>query len=317
MKTEYVTQEHKSITATVIVAAAIVTCALVTAFGDEIVNDELDPVSLLAIDSQQSDAELFSPDIQAPLHTASPDFGISRAIATSAANFAAAVRENLSQAGQPAAESKQVRKDNISPLPQNVSNRKTDELKNIIEQIRSIQFESQPITQYSSDTSPAKEPQPDKNASAAEHAETAEKKITESSADSAISAVNYDKSTSNQTLHKVEELLKDPNAIANPLELAEVLFQSGRPGMAGLCYKKALASIAADNPNVASERAWILFQIGNCLKDDDPNTSKESYAELIRTAPDSPWAQIAKSRHGLIEWYQQERPDNLIEELKR
>ncbi len=218
-------------------------------------------------------------------------------------------------------------KDNVSPPDQSHESRKTEELKQIIEQIRSMQFEPQQITQLSPDTTPAEEPQPNTDASTSEHArpgaarrnraETAEEKIIESSANSAVSAINNDKSISNQTLHKIEDLLKDPNTITNPLELAEVLFQSGRPGLAGPCYKQALASIASEDPNMAGERAWILFQIGNCLKYDDPNASKESYAELIRTQPNSPWSEIAKSRHGLIEWYQQDQPRKLIEELGR
>jgi hypothetical protein len=122
---------------------------------------------------------------------------------------------------------------------------------------------------------------------------------------------------SEQTLQAVQHLLKDPNHIPNALELAEILYRSGKPGPAGLCYKQALNSIAADDPNRAGERAWVLFQIGNCLKYDDPNTARESYAELIRTHLDSPWAEIAKSEHGLIDWYQQDQPRKLIQELNR
>ncbi len=208
---------------------------------------------------------------------------------------------------------RQLWQDNISPPAENAANRKTDELKRMIEQIRSIQFESSSANQA--------EPQ------AAEHVEPQQQaapKNEKQKAESqplpdviAASEVSNDKSMSSRTLHKVEQLLKDPNSITNPLELAEVLFQTGEPALAGVCYKKALASINVDDPNVATERAWILFQIGNCLKDPDPGASKETYAELIRTAPDSPWAQIAKSRYGLIDWYQQEQPRKLIEELNR
>jgi hypothetical protein len=95
------------------------------------------------------------------------------------------------------------------------------------------------------------------------------------------------------------------------------LFRSGRMVSAGLCYKQALKTIPTDDPNLGTERAWILFQIGNCLKDEDPNTAKESYAELIRTHPDSPWTEIARVRHGLIEWNQQEKPGELIRQLNR
>jgi len=190
---------------------------------------------------------------------------------------------------------------------------KTNDLKQIIEQIRSIQFESPAVGHIEPSAAGQAEPQ-----QPAMPEDEKQKIESQPSPDVVVvSAVNNDKSMSNQTLHKVDELLKDPNAIANPLELAEVLFQTGVLEPAGLCYKQALVSIAANDPNVASERAWILFQIGNCLKDNDPNASKESYAELIRTHPDSPWAEIAKTKHGLLDWYQQEQPRKLIEELKR
>ena len=120
-----------------------------------------------------------------------------------------------------------------------------------------------------------------------------------------------------ETLRLVENQLKDPNLISNPFELAEILFKSGRQIQAGICYKQALKVLPADDPNVATERAWILFQIGNCLKDEDPNTARESYAELIRTHSDSPWAEIAKARYGIIEWYQQDNPGELIQQLNR
>ena len=208
---------------------------------------------------------------------------------------------------------KQLWQDNLSSLRQSNENSKTEELKQMIEQIRSIQFETLSASQT--------EPQ------ATEQAELQQQEIPEDKNQKpelkqpgdavAVTKTNNDKSMSKQTLQKVEQLLKDSNSITNPFELGEVLFQMNELASAGVCYKKALASLGTDDPNVATERAWILFQIGNCFKDIDPNTSKESYAELIRTASDSPWAQIAKSRHGLIDWYQQEQPGKLIDELNR
>lgn len=207
----------------------------------------------------------------------------------------------------------QLWKDNISPPAKSHSNRKTEELKQIIEQVRSVQFESASASQA--------EPQPEDRIEPQQQTTPEDKKQKaepQSSSDATVDpAANKDKSMHNQMLNKVETLFKDPNAITTPFELAEVLFQTGELALAGVCYKKALSSLNTDDPNVTTERAWILFQIGNCLKDSDPNASKNSYAELIRTAPDSPWARIAKSRHSMIDWYQQEQPRKLIEELNR
>ena len=227
----------------------------------------------------------------------------------------------------------QLWKEIVSPLDQHLANNKADELKQMIELINSIQFEQPAASHVEPPAVSILEPPAVSTIETQQPATLEDERQktevypprrdrgqkTESQPPSdivVVSGVKNGKSMSSQTLQKVEEMLKDPNTIANPLELAEVLFRSGLAGPAGLCYKRALVSIGADDPNMANERAWILFQIGNCLQDDDPNASKESYADLIRTHPDSPWAEIAKSRHALIEWNQQDQPRKLIEELK-
>ena len=209
--------------------------------------------------------------------------------------------------GEITQDSRNLLKEIIRPIDQPQNNVKADQLKHLIEQIRSIQFESKQVEERSRDTA---EPKPETIAAVPEPIEgenTDETGVSDSAAiDNRKSAIG----------NRLEELLKDPNTVTNPFKLAEALFRNGLPGPAGLCYKRALVEIGADDPNMAAERCWILFQIGNCLQNDDPNAAKESYAELIRTYPDSPWVEIAKSRYALIEWNQQDRPDKLIEELK-
>ena len=288
---------------------------------------------LLATESAQSDGEEMGlPAVQMPPHVEQSHFdtppatarplrlefvsspayavGTSQPTATPATNFAAAVKDELPRtspppADVPARQSKlQLRKSIVSPPSQRRDNSKTDDLRQMIEQIRSVTFESQQPAQQPANISP--EP------NTASTAKPATQPVP-ASAPPEIPA----KSMSGQTLQTVQHLLKDPNHIATPLELAEILYRSGELGLAGLCYKQALSSIVADDPNWAGERAWILFQIGNCLKDNDPNAAKESYAELVRTHPDSPWAEIAKSENSLADWYQQDQPHKLIQELNR
>jgi hypothetical protein len=290
--------------------------------------DELDPTSLLSIDSGQQEQDL--PDIQIPSYAEmSIQLGkpvanqlnsdLSQTIGATAANFAAEVKDKLPQTSPVPANTsgKQFSENRISPPAQSPENSKSNELRQVIEQIRSVKFETsrgelvepqQPARQPV-DTSPAVTPQPTT-------ADTSAK--TEPQLPALLAQPqSTGESTSDHTLQMVEEQLKDPNQISNPFELAEILFRSGRMLPAGLCYKQALKAMPADDPNLGTERAWILFQIGNCLKDEDPNTARESYAELIRTHPDTPWAEVAKVRHGLIEWYQQEKPGELIRQLNR
>ena len=302
--------------------------------------DELDPTSLLAIDSEQQEQDL--PDIQIPSYAEMSiqldkpmanqlNSDLSQIIRATAANFAAEVGDKLPQTSPVPTNAsgkqleRQLSESRISPPAQSTENSKSNELRQIIEQVRSVKFETsrgelvhpelvegvepqQPARQPV-DTSPAVWPQP---TTADSSAETELQPLVSSTVTQSAG-----KSTSDHTLQIVEGLLKDPNQITNPFELAEVLFRSGRMAPAGLCYKQALNTMPTDDPNLGTERAWILFQIGNCLKDEDPNAARESYAELIRMHPDSPWAEIARVRHGLIEWYQQEKPGELIRQLNR
>jgi len=304
--------------------------------------ETLDPTSMLSDDSAQNEEEPGLPDIQIYPYSDLPAYYTPGPIDGFATNFASAVKDELSQISpppaeqlehqlwqnrisplsQPSADSPAVSSSALSSLPKGLSNRKMDDLKKAIEQIRSIEagpprdelVEPQQPAQQPSDTSPAITPEPNTNPPAEPPVVSIVEPETQPSPAPGQSPTP-DRRISDRTVQMIDELLKDANHITNPLELAEVLFRGGRAGTAGLYYKQALATIAADDPNMADERAWILFQIGNCLKYDDPNTARQSYAELIRTYPDSPWAEAAKAGHNLIDWEQQEQPRKLIQDL--
>jgi hypothetical protein len=303
---------------------SIYACVLLIAFFvcnvtlGEFDSDGIDPTALLTIDSEQDESEVS--DIQIPSHaellTLPSESIISHPLAayslqstgTITTNFAAEVKDNLPQnIPSPVDTSskkleRQLMESRISSLPQNHDKNKTDELKQIIEQIRSVKFEP---------PKPAQQPASAVSAEIITAAPVAEQSPQPVKIHTAVN------STSDETIKLIENQLKDPNLISNPFELAEILFKSGRQTQAGICYKQALKVLPADDPNVATERAWILFQIGNCLKDEDPNTARESYAELIRTHSTSPWADIAKARYGIIEWYQQDNPGELIQQFNK
>ena len=271
-------------------------------------SDEIDPTILLTIDStsQQpgpsdiqiaSHAELLAlpgePIINHPIAYSLQSPGVITA------NFASEVNNTLPQnipSPVDTSSKTQLLESRISSLPEDNDNNKTDELKKMIELVRSVKLEPH---------QPAQQPAPPIATTAAEQpSQPVQTQPTESS-------------TSNETLQLVENQLKDPNLISNPFELAEILFKSGKQVQAGICYKQALKVLPADDPNLATERAWLLFQIGNCFKDEDPNTARESYAELIRTHSNSPWTEIAKARYSVIELYQQDNPGELIRQLNR
>jgi tetratricopeptide (TPR) repeat protein len=240
---------------------------------------------------------------------------------------------------------RQLRQNSISPpetghIVESVPGGRDDDLQKIIAQIRSITINQEQSAQQSAfgETSPVGGP-----AIAPAPAEAAESNtVTQSeplktkdradinsapilrSADEAVSA-----GISDLTLRIINDLLNDPNKSQNLMklehkqagvqykELAEVLFKSGRFSEAGQCYKRAYELLPADDANLVSDKNWILFQMGNCIEYDDPNTARENFAQLLRTNPSSPWADVAKFRHDLTDWLQKEQPKKLIEELNR
>lgn len=120
-----------------------------------------------------------------------------------------------------------------------------------------------------------------------------------------------------QTLQLLKDLLQDPNQAQDPFELAEILFVSNHLKEASILYQEAFKRKSTDQAEHAGDRAWILFQIGNCLRDLDPETATKAYARLIEQYPASAWTDLAKARNELIRWYRKDKPQMLIEENKR
>ena len=286
-------------------------------------SDEIDPTALLTIDSTSQQSG--SSDIQIASHaellalsgepiTNHPIAYSLQSTGAITANFASEVNDTLPQnIPSPVDTSSKIQlmESRISSLPNDNDNNKTDELKKMIELVRSVKLEPR---------QPAQQPAPLAAAPAAEQPAQPAPPVAATAVEQPAQPVQTqpaESSTSNETLRLVENQLKDPNLISNPFELAEILFKSGKQVQAGICYKQALKTLPADDPNLATERAWLLFQIGNCFKDEDPNTARESYAELIRTHSNSPWTEIAKARYSIIELYQQDNPGELIRQLNR
>jgi len=115
-----------------------------------------------------------------------------------------------------------------------------------------------------------------------------------------------------ETLQKFNSLSQHPEQINNPLELGEVLFLSGHLKEAAIAYQEALNRMQAGDSNSAHDRAWLLFQTGTCLRNDDPATAAKMYKQLIEEYPNSPWTEFAKAQDKLIEWYQKDTPEKLV-----
>ena len=124
------------------------------------------------------------------------------------------------------------------------------------------------------------------------------------------------KPVSDETLQVLKSLSQHPEKLQNPLELGEILFRSHCLKEAAKCYQEAINRMTDGEAGQARDAAWLLFQTGNCLRQDDPATAIQMYEQLIADYPDSPWASLAEAKSELVGWYVKDAPDKLIIEYK-
>lgn len=231
------------------------------------------------------------------------------------ANFGAQLDGTLPQndlsltATSAADAAQQLWKARINAPKQNQESETKNELRRLIERLRSIIIMPQqksPLPLPVAEEVPADEP--NDNNDTPEPLPQLTKEQTELQQ---TSSLPY-KSISPQTLQMLDNLAKDPNRIRNPFELAEVLFQSGFLKEAIPFYQQALIRCTPDPNDHSQNRAWILFQLGNCLQTENPQAAIEMYKQLITEFPDSMWTAMAKAREQLITWYQQDQPKTFI-----
>jgi len=187
-----------------------------------------------------------------------------------------------------------------------------EQLKKIIEQIRSVEFKPQ---------KQAPEPVIDpERAAATEPNETVSNGPDipvqkEQPKQESKPGLPYEPIT-DQTLDMLRTLAQEPEKLDNPLELGEILFMSGNLKEASLFYQEALKRKDPNDAGSSLNRAWILFQIGNCLREDDPPSAAKSYQRLLTEYPNSSWAQPAKARNDLIAWCLKDEPVKLMLHVK-
>jgi tetratricopeptide (TPR) repeat protein len=185
-----------------------------------------------------------------------------------------------------------------------------NQLKQIIEQIRSVEFKPQQQAKgpvVIPEKAPAikpKETVPDVPVQKKEAKQETKPKLP------------YEPITE-ETLQKLRSLAQNPEMLDNPLELGEIVFVSGNVKEAAMFYREALKRKDPNDAGLSQDRAWILFQIGNCLRNDDLPAAAKTYQQLLTEYPNSPWADMAKARSNLIAWYLKDDPVKLIAEVKR
>jgi tetratricopeptide (TPR) repeat protein len=122
---------------------------------------------------------------------------------------------------------------------------------------------------------------------------------------------NANPNITDKTLSTLDQIMQNPKEIKNPLELANILFNCGRLKEAAVCYQQAL-DVNDSNNVMYKDKAWILFQAGNCLQKSDPQTANKMYRKLVTDYPESFWSDAAIAKNHLVEWYIQQKPNTLL-----
>ncbi len=184
-----------------------------------------------------------------------------------------------------------------------------DQLKRIIEQIRSVEFKPQ-------EQAPAPVVVPEK-APAVEPNETVHDVPVqkEKAKQQAKPKLPYELITE-ETLQMLRNLAQEPKKLDNPFELGEILFISGNLKEAAMFYSEAMRRKDPNDAGLSRDRAWILFQIGNCLRNDDLPEAAKMYQQLLTEYPNSPWADMATAQSNLIAWFLKDEPVKLMLQVK-
>ncbi|HUT61430.1 MAG TPA: hypothetical protein VNA25_26585 [Phycisphaerae bacterium] len=100
----------------------------------------------------------------------------------------------------------------------------------------------------------------------------------------------------------------DPNTLTELRKAAGTGLADAVP-LADRLYKDEQLASAYGVYNVALNRKpegprkdWVLFQMGNCLRDRDPQAAVGFYRRVAAECPDSEWAQAAAAMERHIEW---------------
>jgi len=178
-------------------------------------------------------------------------------------------------------------------------------LKRIIEQVRSVKFESEievfnvPVDH---NEAPVREPNETVPDVSFRKREETEKVIIELPK----------KPVSDMTMAMLKNILKYPDQLDDPLGLGELLFAGGNMKGAVLFYQEALRRTDPNDIRLSQDRAWMMFQIGNCLRYHEPATATETYRKLLVEYPNSLWSDLAKAQKEVIDWSLIEKPRELI-----
>jgi tetratricopeptide (TPR) repeat protein len=182
-------------------------------------------------------------------------------------------------------------------------------LTELIERVRSVKFEPKEPT-------PAMIPEPPSAGLLVEIPAAPQPATESATATAAPTPTAPEETMPTGTIEALRQLLADPNQASDPAEMAELLFLSGRPREAAVFYRKALEIVTRSAPAAKEDRAWVLLQLGNCLRETEPTQARAMYTALATEYPDSPWAELARAQSQFLTWSETAQPRQWISPAK-
>ena len=202
----------------------------------------------------------------------------------------------------------QLWKSDITPAKDEKELKYSVELNRLIEQVRSIKITSQQSSETIVAPETASRIEPNKVSIKMSMPEENTKENESNPSHTSIT---------DTTIKTLRGLIQNPEKINNPFETGEILFINGNLKEAALFYQEALIRTDPNAPGSPSDRAWLLFQKGNSLRNDEMAEAVKIYNQLIMEYPNSPWADMAQIQSQFITWYQTEQPQKIIAENKQ
>jgi hypothetical protein len=115
-----------------------------------------------------------------------------------------------------------------------------------------------------------------------------------------------------RTAAPVVNILKNsPESVINPLGVAEAIYARGNLKVAYEYFTLALKRTDIQENNF--DRPWILLQLGNCLRSEDPLKAYKYYEQLTVEYPTNELSAVAKARQDVINWSTQNGLTTIVE----
>ncbi len=111
-------------------------------------------------------------------------------------------------------------------------------------------------------------------------------------------------------LARIKGLAK--TGVADPAGLAEALRLGGHPDRAADFYDMAMG-----NTSDPKEKAWLLYQSANCLRQKNPSAALKKFQKLLAEYPNSLWAPLAQAQAQVVEWRQTNNVTALFERIEK